>query len=183
MVITSKKGMLKIHRLQMAIDELDTQYRRFVGLAEEFREADFESESCLSLLYSMHQRTEKILKDLLGFFEIRVDSAPHLSTSRDRFHEALLETFCKLKNPLRGILGHRDAQKSLKAWKRLRNQWVGHKHGKEYDYSLEENLYQTRMGIPSVIQSLKYAVVRASKIAQRGEQVMKILERGCVGSQ
>lgn len=168
--------MLEIHRLQMNIEDLETQHRQHISSAEESdSEAESVSENVLRSYTRMHQHTEKILLDLLGFFEIKFDSAPHLSGSRHRFHEALLETFCKVENPLRNILGPRNAQKRLKGWKRLRNQWAGHKHGREYDYSLEDDLSQTMWGIKMVIKSLKGAVLRAREIAKRGDQVMRFL--------
>lgn len=120
----------------------------------------------------LHKRTEMVLHQLADFFKIPIDAITGTTgNSKHRYHEVVIHVFKYSDNPLTPILGCRDVQEILFAWKNWRNKWAAPDPDLKVESVDEGNSAFTRM--PKLVQKLREAISEANSIARHGVQVIR----------
>ncbi len=161
----------RIRELHVAINSVEEQYEEALAkiAALDTRTVPMSLTDDFKVL---HRRVETVLHHLASFFKIPVDGIVGASAnSKHRYHENVIQVFRYKDNPLTPILGRRDIQEILFAWKKWRNQWGNRGPHDEITCIDEGNTAFVKM--PDLIRRLREAVSEANNIARHGVQVYR----------
>lgn len=161
----------KIRHLHFTVNSVEEQYEKTLANITALDTRTL-SKPMADNFKILHKRTENVLHQLADFFKIPVDAITGTTgNSKHRYHEIVIRVFKYRDNPLTPILGCREVQDILFAWKKWRNKWATRDLDSEVESVDEGNTGFTRM--PKLIQKLREAISEANSIARHGVQVIR----------